>query len=150
MYINITDSETADNKSSSGGLVHYLDKKNRTDVSKQPEYWFNQERSDILSDEVRPAIDNNIAKLSKTDAKFFLINISPSQKEIAYLKEQYGEAGTKEQLKAYAASVMDEYAKNFKRPGIESNKDLLWFGKLENYRYYSHKDSEVKQGLKKR
>jgi hypothetical protein len=45
---------------------------------------------------------------------------------------------------------MDEYARNFKRPGIESGKDLLWFGKLENYRYYSHKDPEVKQGLKKR
>lgn len=150
MYINITDSETADNKGSSGGLVHYLDKENRTDISKQPEYWFNQERGNILSDEVRPAIDNNIAKLSKPDAKFFLVNISPSQKEIAYLKEKYGEDGAKEQIKAYAASVMDEYARNFKRPGIESGKDLLWFGKLENYRYYSYKDPEVKQGLKKR
>jgi hypothetical protein len=150
MYINITDRETADNKGSSGGLVHYLDKENRTDLTKQPEYWFNQERGNILSDEVRPAIDNNIAKLSKVDAKFFLVNISPSQKEIAYLKEQYGEAGAKEQLKAYVASVMDKYARNFKRPGIESGNDLLWFGKLENYRYYSHKDFEVKQGLKKR
>jgi Family of unknown function (DUF5712) len=45
---------------------------------------------------------------------------------------------------------MDEYARNFKRPGVESGKDLLWFGKLENYRYYSHKDPEVKQGFKKR
>ncbi len=150
MYINITDSETADNKGGSGGLVHYLDKENRTDLTKQPEYWFNQDRTNILSDEVRPAIDNNMAKLSKVDAKFFLVNISPSQKEIAYLKEQYGEDGAKEQLKAYAAFVMDEYARNFKRPGIESGKDLLWFGKLENYRYYSHKDPEVKQGLKKR
>jgi len=150
MYINITDSETADNKGGSGGLVHYLDKENRTDISTQPEYWFNQERTNILSDKVRPAIDHNVAKLSKMDAKFFLINISPSQKELTYLKAQYGEAGAKEQLKAYAASVMDEYAKNFQRPGIESGKDLLWFGKLENHRYYSHKDPEVKQGLKKR
>jgi len=150
MYINITDSETADNKGSSGGLVHYLDKENRTDIAKQPEYWFNQDRGSILSDEVRPALDNNISKLSKPDAKFFLVNISPSQKEIAYLKEKYGEIGAKEQLKAFAASVMDEYARNFKRPSIESSKDLLWFGKLENYRYYSHKDPEVKQGLKKR
>ncbi len=150
MYINITDSETADNKGGSGGLVHYLDKENKTDVTKQPEYWFNQERSNILSDEVRPAIDNNIAKLSKADAKFFLVNISPSQKEIAYLKEQYGQDGAKEQLKAYAVSVMDEYARNFKRPGIASSMDLLWFGKLENYRYYSHRDPEVKQGMKKR
>ena len=67
MYINITDSETADNKGSSGGLVHYLDKENRANITQSPEYWFNQTRSNILSDEVRPAIDNNIAKLSKPD-----------------------------------------------------------------------------------
>lgn len=150
MYINITDSETVDNKRSSGGLVHYLDKENRTDLEKQPEYWFNQERDNIVSNEVRPAIDNNIAKLSKVDAKFFLVNISPSQKEIGFLKEKYGEDGAKEHLKAYAVSIMDEYARNFKRPGIESGKDLLWFGKLEMHRYYSHKDPEVTQGIKKR
>ncbi|RYG09743.1 MAG: molybdopterin-guanine dinucleotide biosynthesis protein MobB, partial [Chitinophagaceae bacterium] len=94
--------------------------------------------------------DNNIAKLSKADAKFFLVNISPSQKEIAFLKEQYGEDGTKEQLRAFAGRVMDAYAQNFKREGINSHEDLVWFGKLENYRYYSYNDQEVKQGLKKR
>jgi len=150
MFINITNSETADNKGSSSGLVHYLDKENRMNTDNVPEMWFNQERRTIPSYEPIQAIDNNIAKLSKTDAKFFLINISPSQKEIAWLKEQYGGDGTKQQLKIYAAKVMDEYARNFKRPGIDSCKDLLWYGKLENYRYYSHKDKEVQQGLRKR
>ena len=37
MYINISDSETADNKGSSSGLVHYLDKENRLDKEKAPE-----------------------------------------------------------------------------------------------------------------
>jgi hypothetical protein len=46
-------------------------------------------------------IDNNIAKLGKADAKFFLVNISPSQKEIAFLREQYGDGGVKEQLKGF-------------------------------------------------
>lgn len=150
MYINITDSITADNKGSSGGLVHYLDKENRLDQQLQPEHWFNGKDNDVPSYEVRESMDSNIAKLSKVDAKFFLINISPSQKEIAHLKEQYGEDGAKERLKAYTAKIMDEYAKNFKRTGIEGNQDLLWFGKLENHRYYSFKDPEVKQGLKKR
>lgn len=45
--------------------------------------------------------------------------------------------------------VMDEYAKNFKRPGINSHKDLLWYGKHENYRYYKHTDKEVKDGTRK-
>ncbi|MBS1504441.1 MAG: molybdopterin-guanine dinucleotide biosynthesis protein MobB [Bacteroidetes bacterium] len=150
MYINITDSETADNKGSSSALVHYLDKEIRLDKEKAPELWFNHEQQNISSFDATQALDNNLAKLMKTDAKFFLINISPSQKEIAFLKEKYGEEGAKEQLKAYAAKIMDEYALNFKRPGIDNGKDLLWFGKLENYRYYGHKDPEVKQGLKKR
>ena len=45
---------------------------------------------------------------------------------------------------------MDAYAQNFKREGINSHVDLVWFAKLENYRYYTYKDQEVKQGIKKR
>jgi len=56
----------------------------------------------------------------------------------------------KKQLKKYAEKVMDEYARNFKREGISSAKDLMWFGKIENYRYYSHKDKEVSNGERKR
>lgn len=93
MYINITDSETADNKGSSGNLVHYLDKENRSDLEKVPECWFNGQRDNIASYEATQVMDRNIAKLSKTDAKFFLVNISPSQKEISFLKEKYGEEG---------------------------------------------------------
>ena len=37
----------------------------------------------------------------------------------------------------------------FKRNGIKSHEDLVWFSKLENDRYYSYNDPEVKQGLKK-
>ncbi len=87
--------------------------------------------------------------MGRDDAKFFLINISPGQKEIAFLKEKFGDQGAEEKLKDYAISVMDAYAQNFKRDGINSSKDLLWYGKLEWYRYYHHKDPEVKQGLVK-
>ncbi|MCR8557002.1 molybdopterin-guanine dinucleotide biosynthesis protein MobB [Mucilaginibacter sp. BJC16-A38] len=149
MHIKISDSETGNNKGGSGALVHYLDKEQRLLDNLQPEHWFNGSRNQVSSTEVRRSLDNNIAKLSRDDAKFFLINISPSQKEIVFLKEQYGD-DTQAQFKAYAAKVMDEYARNFNRPGIESNKDLLWFAKLENHRYYSHKDKEVKNGERKR
>lgn len=151
MYINISDSETGNNKGSSGQLVGYLEKENRTALAegRENELWFNDLSKDITPQEVRVKIDNNVAKLSRNDAKFFLINISPSQKEISYLKEQFGEKGTEEELKKYAACVMDAYARNFKRPGIESGKDLLWYGKLEHHRYYHHTDEEVKQGTVK-
>ncbi|HZY35939.1 MAG TPA: DUF5712 family protein [Mucilaginibacter sp.] len=154
MYINVTDKEAGNNKGSSGELVHYLEKENRVTAKQQPEAaperWFSIGRTDIQPFEVRLKIDGNVAKLSKDEAKFYLVNISPSQKEIRFLKEKYGEKGAEEKLKEYAAKVMDEYAMNFKRPGINNSNDLVWFGKLEHYRYYTHKDKEVQQGLKKR
>ena len=150
MFINTSDSNEAANKGSSGALVHYLEKENRLNKKSEPEYWFNGQQIKVDPYEVMKTIDGNIAKLGKADAKFFLINISPSQKEIAFLKEQYGEESAKEQLKAYAVRVMDAYAQNFKREGINSHVDLVWFAKLETYRYYTYKDQEVKQGIKKR
>jgi len=150
MFINITDSKEAANKGSSSGLVHYLEKENRIYNKDEPEYWFNGQQVKIDPYVAMRTIDNNIAKLGKDDAKFFLLNISPSQKEIAFLKEQYGEGGAKDQMKGFAVRVMDAYAQNFKRESISSHEDLIWFGKLENYRYYTHNDPEVKQGFKKR
>lgn len=153
MFINITTSETGDNKGSSGALVNYLEKENQIQIEKGKglgqENWFNGNRNEIRRQEVRMKIDGNIAKLGRSDSKFFLINISPSQKELAHLYEMYGKEGTKEKLKEFAVKVMDEYAKNFKRPGINSHKDLLWYGKHENFRYYKHTDKEVKDGTRK-
>lgn len=150
MYINITDSEKGNNKGSSGQLVHYLDKENRLYKPEELMLWFNGGSIAVQSYEVKNKLDNNIAKLCRDDAKFFLINISPSQKEINHLKELYGEDGAREKLKEYAVKIMDEYARNFKKANIRSNADLLWFGKLENHRYYSYKDKEVKNGQVKR
>jgi len=79
-----------------------------------------------------------------------LVNISPSEHELLFLKEEYGEEGARQQLKQYANEVMDEYARNFKKDKVQSNKDILYYGKLENHRYYTHKDEEVKQGFAKR
>ena len=45
---------------------------------------------------------------------------------------------------------MYDYALNFKRNNINSNKDLVYFGKLENHRYYTYKDEEVKNGHAKK
>jgi len=150
MFINISDSKEAANKGRSSGLVHYLEKENRLAGNKFAENWFNGRQVNIDPYHVMRTIDNNIAKLGKADAKFFLVNISPSQKEIAFLREQYGDDGVKEQMKGFAVRVMDAYAQNFKREGVNSHEDLVWFAKLENYRYYAYNDAEVKQGIKKR
>lgn len=151
MHINITPNETANNKGSSGQLVSYLEKENRVaEKLNQPEYWFNQENNNIRPYDVRYTIDNNVAKLSKDETKFFLVNISPSEKEISFLKEQYGEDGAKEQMKQYANQLMNDYALNFNRNNINSNNYLVYFGKLENHRYYGYKDEGVKNGNAKK
>jgi len=155
MHVNITKSETGNNKGSSSQLVAYLEKENRIAEAQnnhlmEPEYWFNHSSDTIQPYEVRQGIDNNVAKLSKDDAKFFLINISPSSKELLFLKERFGEEKTKEYLKDYANAIMDTYAKNFKRNGVNSNQDLVYFGKLEHNRYYTYKDLEVRKGLAKK
>jgi hypothetical protein len=155
MHVNITKSETGNNKGSSSQLVAYLEKENRIAEAQnnnlmEPEYWFNHSSDTIQPYEVRQGIDNNVAKLSKDDAKFFLVNISPSSKELLFLKERFGDEKTKDYLKAYANAVMDAYAKNFKRNGVDGNQDLVYFGKLEQNRYYTYKDLEVRKGLAKK
>jgi len=152
MHINISNSETGNNKGSSGQLVSYLEKENRQtqNLKYEPEYWFNAQRQDIQSYEVRYRIDDNIAKLMKDEAKFFLINISPSEKEQLHLIEEYGVEGAKQELKRYANKVMNDYAKNFKKNHVNSNEDILYYGKFENHRYYTFKDEEVKNNLAKR
>ena len=152
MYINITDSETGNNKGSSVALVEYLEKENRMEIPdrlKQTELWFTTSLKEAIHQQVRIDIDHNISKLGKNDAKFFLINISPSEKEITYLKERFGELGAEQKLKEFACGVMDAYAQNFKRPNVKDNSDLLWYGKLEHHRYYSYNDQEVVEGLVK-
>lgn len=152
MHINISNSETGNNKGSSGQLVSYLEKENRQtqNLKYEPEYWFNAQRQDIQSYEVRYRIDDNIAKLMKDEAKFFLINISPSEKEQLHLIEEYGVEGAKQELKRYANKVMNDYAKNFKKNHVNSNEDILYYGKFENHRYYTYKDEEVKNKKAKR
>ncbi|EHO07929.1 DUF5712 family protein [Myroides odoratimimus] len=147
MFINITNSETGSNKGSSARLVEYLEKENKLKAdTADKELWFTNDKYDVPHQEVRVKLDNNVAKLSKTDDKFFLVNISPSEKEILFLKEKYGEELLQQKLKEYATTVMDAYALNFKKDSITSSKDLLWFGKLEHFRYYSNTNQKVKDG----
>jgi hypothetical protein len=154
MHINISKSETGNNKGSSGQLVHYLEKENRLlyeqNPQLEPEYWFDHQSQEIQPYQVRVDIDHNIDRLSRDEAKFFLVNISPSEHEFIFLKEEFGEKGARQQLKQYANQVMDEYARNFKKANVRGKEDILYYGKLEKHRYYSHKDEEVKQGLAKR
>ncbi len=141
-HINITTSATGSNAGSCGQLVEYLEKENQLTPVNQAELWFNQQRNDVRPDEVRQDIDRNTAKLKKTEAKFYLVNISPSEKELQHLDND------PHKLKDYARSVMAEYAANFQK-GLSAD-DVKWYGKVEYNRAYKWTDPEVKQGQRQR
>jgi len=137
-YVNVTKSEIGSNAGSCRQLVAYLEKENQGKSPDKHELWFDQVRENIHPSEVTQGIDSNIAKLKKTEAKFFLVNISPSEKELAHLGNDPA------QLKVYARQVMEQYAANFQK-GIEG-KDLRYYGKVEFNRSYKWTDEAVKQG----
>jgi hypothetical protein len=141
-HINITTSSTGSNAGSCGQLVEYLEKENRLRPEEKAELWFNQQRDNLRPPEVRQAIDGNTAKLKQQEAKFYLINISPSQKELQHL------GNDPQKLKEYARGVMAEYATNFQR-GLGAD-DVKWYGKVEFNRGYKWTDPAVKQGLTQR
>lgn len=141
-HINITASSSGSNAGSCGQLVDYLEKENKLKPEYQAELWFNQGRDDLRAQEVRLGIDANTAKLKQSGAKFYLVNISPSQKELAHI------GNDPQKLKAYAREVMAEYAANFQK-GLGPD-DVKWYGKVEYNRGYKWTDPEVKQGLTQR
>ena len=141
-HVNITSSSSGSSAGSCGQLVEYLEKENNLKDEQKAELWFNQGHDDLRAYEVRQGIDSNTAKLKQSEAKFYLVNISPSQKELEHM------GNDAQKLKDYARSVMAEYAANFKK-GLGPD-DVKWYGKVEYNRGYKWTDPEVKQGLSQR
>lgn len=141
-HINITASSSGSNAGSCGQLVDYLEKENKLKPEHKAELWFNQGRDDLRPYEVRQGIDSNTAKLKQSEAKFYLVNISPSQKELQHI------GNDPQKLKEYAREVMAEYAANFQK-GLGPD-DVKWYGKVEYNRGYKWTDLEVKHGLNQR
>lgn len=132
MNLKITGSETGNNKGSCGKLVEYLEKENLEKDILEKRFFFNDAENGVNAFHVQSAIDTNHHKLGKNDAKFFMLVISPSEKELHHI-------GCDEQkLMDYTRSVMDEYAANFNK-GL-MGQDLLWFAKIEEFR--KDKDKE--------
>ena len=91
------------------------------------EGFFNLTEDNLYKSQVVKDIDNNKAQLLKTDAKFYVIHVSPSEQELKAM-------GTTEQEQAEAMKryirevVIPEYAKNFNK-GL-SAEDIKFYGKI--------------------
>ena len=139
-------------------LVTYLNKEIGPEKT-----FFSHLHDDIRLNEVIDKIDNNKRTLKKKQEKFYMLSYNPSSREIEHLVRRV--TGKKvnnlselsslerqnvfDEFKEYVRQCMNVYAKNFNREKDIDGKDLVYFGRLEEYRRYTYEDEAVRQGLVK-
>ena len=121
-------------------LANYLEHEDLERMEKgiYTEGFFNLTDDNIYKSKVIKDIDTNIGQLLKTDAKFYAIHISPSEKELQAMGNTEQEKA--EAMKRYIREVfIPEYAKNFNK-GL-SEADIKFYGKIHFDR--SRSDNEL-------
>lgn len=120
---------TYNNAGSSRKLCNYLEHEDmeRMEQGIYTEGFFNLTDDNIYKSQVVKDIDSNIGQLMKTDAKFYAIHVSPSEKELRAMGNTEQEQA--EAMKRYIREVViPEYAKNFNK-GL-SAEDIKFYGKI--------------------
>jgi len=120
---------TYNNAGSSRQLASYLEHEDleRMEQGIYTEGFFNLTDDNIYKSQVIKDIDTNIGQLLKTDAKFYAIHVSPSDKELRAMGNTEQEQA--EVMKRYIREVViPEYAKNFNK-GL-SAEDIKFYGKI--------------------
>ncbi|MPM23848.1 hypothetical protein SDC9_70325 [bioreactor metagenome] len=91
------------------------------------EGFFNLNQDNLYKSQVIKDIDGNIGQLLKTDAKFCVIHVSPSEKELQSMGTTEQEQA--EAMKRYIREIfIPEYATNFNK-GL-SAEDIKFYGKI--------------------
>ena len=117
------------NVGSSRQLANYMEHEDleRMEKGTYIDGFFNLTEDNIYKSKVIKDIDSNIGQLLKTDAKFFAIHVSPSEKELRAMGNTEQEQA--EAMKRYIRKVfIPEYAKNFNK-GL-SEIDIKFYGKI--------------------
>jgi hypothetical protein len=97
-------------------------------------------KDNLYKSQVIKDIDGNIGQLLKTDAKFYAIHVSPSEKELQAMGITEPEQA--EAMKRYIREVfIPEYAKNFNK-GL-SAEDIKFYGKI----HFNRERSENKLNM---
>ena len=101
------------------------------------EGFFNLTEDNIYKSKVIKDIDTNIEQLLKTDAKFYAIHASPSEKELQVMGNTEQEQA--KAMKRYIREVfIPEYAKNFNKE--LSALDIKFYGKIHFNRSRSNNE----------
>lgn len=133
---------TYNNASSSRQLANYLEHEDLERMEKgiYTEGFFNLTDDNIYKSKVIKDIDTNIGQLLKTDAKFYAIHVSPSEKE--FLAMGNSEQEQAQAMKRYIREVfIPEYAKNFNKE--LSASDIKFYGKI----HFDRSRSKNKQNM---
>ncbi|MDH6534980.1 clindamycin resistance transfer factor BtgB [Parabacteroides sp. 52] len=120
---------TYNNAGNSRKLCNYLEHEDmeRMEQGIYTEGFFNLTDDNVYKSQVIRDIDSNIGQLMKTDAKFYAIHVSPSEKELRAMGNTEQEQA--EAMKRYIREVViPEYAKNFNK-GL-SAEDIKFYGKI--------------------
>lgn len=120
---------TYNNAGSSRRLTAHLEHEDMERMEKgiYTEGFFNLTEENMYKSQVVKDIDSNKAQLLKTDAKFYAIHVSPSEKELKAMGSTEQEQS--EAMRRYVRKVViPEYAKNFNK-GL-SAEDIKFYGKI--------------------
>ena len=131
---------TYNNAGSSRQLASYMEHEDmeRMQQGIYTDGFFNLTDDNIYKSKIIKDIDSNIGQLLKTDAKFYAINVSPSENELRAMGNTEQEKA--EAMKHYIREVfIPEYAKNFKKE--LSASDIKFYGKIHFDR--SRSDNEL-------
>ena len=133
---------TYNNAGSSRQLTNYLEHEDLERMEKgiYTEGFFNLKDDNIYKSKVIKDIDTNIGQLLKTDAKFYAIHVSPSEKELLAMGNSEQEQA--QAMKRYIREVfIPEYAKNFNKE--LSASDIKFYGKI----HFDRSRSKNKQNM---
>ena len=131
---------TYNNAGSCRQLANYLEHEDLERMEKgiYTEGFFNLTEDNIYKSKVIKDIDSNIGQLLKTDAKFYAIHVSPSEKELRAMGNTEQEQA--EAMKRYIREVfIPAYTKNFNKE--LSASDIKFYGKIHFDR--SRSDNEL-------
>ena len=133
---------TYNNAGSSRQLANYLEHEDleRMEKGLYTDSFFNLTENNIYKSKVIKDIDSNIGQLLKTDAKFYAIHVSPSERELRAMGNT--EQEQTEAMKRYIREVfIPEYAKNFNKE--LSASDIKFYGKI----HFDRSRSKNKQNM---
>ena len=130
---------TYNNAGSSRKLASYFEHEDmeRMEQGIYTEGFFNLTEDNIYKSQVIKDIDKNIGQLLKTDAKFYSVHVSPSEKGLRAMGNTEQEQA--EAMKRYIREVfIPEYARNFNKE--LSAEDIKFYGKIHFSRNRSNNE----------